>query len=74
MVNMRIELRRDPGGPELAWDLKEESMVKMIATAKKICEAHNRKFTPRDVLVWENQENLQKKVETKVKPPTKKEK
>jgi hypothetical protein len=55
-----MELRRDPNGPELAWDLKAESMVKMIAQAREICEAHNRKFTPRDVLVWESPENLAK--------------
>jgi uncharacterized protein YeaC (DUF1315 family) len=76
MVKKHMELRQDPDGPKLAWDLKAESMVKMIAQARDICEANNRKFTPRDVLVWEDQENLdaQKKIEQKSKPALKKEK
>lgn len=78
MVRMHMELRQDPGGPKLAWDLKEESMVKMIAKAREICQANNRRFSARDVVVWENQENLdaQKKSETKEKdkPVMKKEK
>lgn len=68
MVTMRMELRRDPGGPELAWDLQAESMVKMIAKAREVCEEHNRKFTPRDVLVWQNQRTR----DDREKPPVKK--
>lgn len=57
-VNMRMELRQDPGGPKLGWDLSANSMVEMIGKARAICEEHNRKFTAKDVLVWDNQENL----------------
>ena len=58
-VRMRFELRPDPDGPELGWDLKATSMVNMIAQARDICEEHNRQFSPKDVVVWENQENIE---------------
>lgn len=57
-VNMRMELRQDPGGPELGWDLSANTMVELIGKARAICEQHDRKFSARDVLVWDNQENL----------------
>lgn len=53
-----MELRPGEDGQKLAWDLQEESMVNIIAEARRICEEHNRNFTARDVLVWDNQENI----------------